>query len=152
MSGFEVELVAAPQAVEEIISDPQMQEPSVAQEEDIIIPQAVAQKSAASDVSANLSQGAVTEVPPSYLRNPAPVYPLYARQLEQQGLVILLVSVDKTGRPIEVQVKTSSGFPLLDASASKALWKWRFNPARVGGWPIESTVEIPIRFQLENNN
>ena len=93
--------------------------------------------------------GGSTEGKPGFLRNPAPRYPELARKLSQQGRVVLAVVVDKEGRPASVRVKTSSGFTLLDGSAVEAVRRWTFRPKRVASLPVESDVEIPIRFQLE---
>lgn len=92
--------------------------------------------------------GSWTNAKPSRFRNPAPRYPELARQQGQEGLVMLVVVVDTTGHPRKVSVKQSSGFPLLDDAATTAVSRWRFAPGRAGGVPIESTVEVPIRFRL----
>jgi protein TonB len=47
-----------------------------------------------------------------------------------------------------VQIESSSGWPILDEAALRAVKNWRFHPARVGGIPIPSTVTVPIRFEL----
>jgi protein TonB len=48
-----------------------------------------------------------------------------------------------------VSVKQSSGFPLLDDSATSTVrGRWRFIPARHDGVPVESRVTVPIRFRL----
>lgn len=96
------------------------------------------------------SGGAVTEAKPNYLRNPAPPYPLEAREKGWQGVVILRVLVDKTGYTIKVDKEKSSGYDILDESALKTVKSWRFRPAQLGALPVESLVRIPIRFELEN--
>ncbi len=87
---------------------------------------------------------------PGHLRNPAPPYPLTARRLGQEGVVMLTVRIDADGRPLEVEVEQSSGFPLLDDSALTTVRRWRFRSARMGGVPVASTVEVPIRFVLRD--
>ena len=61
-------------------------------------------------------------------------------------LVSAVVKVD--GRPGAVSIKLSSGFPLLDEAALAAVGKWTFDPARSGGMPVESRVDVPVRFSL----
>jgi protein TonB len=85
---------------------------------------------------------------PNYLRNPPPPYPEQARRLQQEGLVKLRVQVTADGRASSVQIESSSGWPILDEAALRAVKNWRFHPARVGGIPIPSTVTVPIRFEL----
>ncbi|MCM8811784.1 MAG: energy transducer TonB [Candidatus Omnitrophica bacterium] len=84
------------------------------------------------------------------LRNPAPAYPERARQLNQEGLVVVRVQVDKRGLASRVEIKRSSGFPLLDDSAVRTIRRWKFIPAHMGPVAKESTVEIPVRFVLDN--
>jgi len=86
---------------------------------------------------------------PDYFQNPPPEYPPLAKQMGQEGLVMLNVEVDREGMPIRVQIQKSSGFPLLDHAALKAVCHWRFQPGRAGDIPVETRVTIPVRFRLE---
>lgn len=95
------------------------------------------------------SSGALVDVKPGYLRNPAPRYPEKARRAGHEGLVILLVRVNREGFPVSLEIQESSGYPLLDESAAKAVKGWKFYPAKIGSLPVESKVEVPIRFRLE---
>lgn len=94
------------------------------------------------------SQGALGEVLPGYLRNPAPRYPLLARQRGEEGVVLLQVEVLPTGRCGQITVGSSSGSVLLDEAAVRAVTRWQFKPAKRGGRLVAARVEIPIRFQL----
>src|SRR5450756_1737229 len=85
---------------------------------------------------------------PDYLQSPKPVYPPEARRHRQAGLVVLVASVSREGLPQRIEVEQSSGHPLLDAAAVKAVNQWQFIPAREGGKVVESQVEIPVRFRL----
>ena len=86
----------------------------------------------------------------AYLRNPAPRYPPLARRLGEQGRIILRVRVDSAGNPATIELFESSGSARLDAAARQTVAGWRFVPARRGGKPIESWVQVPIIFKLEN--
>ena len=90
------------------------------------------------------------EEKPGYLKNPPPAYPSEAVQKGQEGLVLLSVMIDRTGQPLKVALKQSSGFYLLDESAVKAVKKWKFRPARTGAQAVETQDTIPVRFRLEN--
>jgi protein TonB len=92
--------------------------------------------------------GVLTSAVPRYRYTPPPEYPPEARQRHQQGVVLLDVDVAADGRPAQVGVKQSSGFPSLDRAAVTAVRHWTFEPARTAGLPIASRVEIPIRFRL----
>ncbi|HTL48933.1 MAG TPA: energy transducer TonB [Verrucomicrobiae bacterium] len=93
--------------------------------------------------------GGSTEEKASYLKNPPPPYPQSAVDRGEEGLVLLSVLVDKSGRPQSVELKQSSGSELLDESALKTVRRWKFHPARMGMMKVESRVDIPIRFVLE---
>jgi protein TonB len=92
-------------------------------------------------------------VPPNfnadYLHNPAPAYPPVARRLGEQGRVVLRVLVTADGQPEQVEVRTSSGSPRLDAAALETVRRWRFVPARQGDRPLAAWVLVPISFRLE---
>jgi protein TonB len=92
--------------------------------------------------------GPSTGVRANYLTNPRPEYPEEAKQMRQQGVVYLHVLVNADGRPDDVSVSRSSGYPLLDRAAVEAVRGWTFEPARAGGLPVSSPVEIPVRFSL----
>jgi protein TonB len=84
----------------------------------------------------------------SYRSNPKPDYPPEARRQRQEGVVLISVEVDADGRPVEVSLARSSGFPLLDEAAVQAVRRWTFEPARAGGLAVSSHVEVPVRFSL----
>ncbi len=92
--------------------------------------------------------GAISEAKPDYLQNPAPAYPEAARRRGHQGTVLLLANIDKSGVPVRINLEKSSGHALLDDAAIKAVKTWKFNPAKLGDMPIESTVRVPIKFNL----
>ena len=50
---------------------------------------------------------------------PVPPYPVIAKQTGEQGTVILLLGGDAAGNVISVDVKESSGFPILDRTAHR---------------------------------
>lgn len=94
------------------------------------------------------SQGALSEILPGYLRNPAPRYPLQARRRGEEGAVVLRAEVLPTGRCGRLDVRSSSGFASLDEAAMSAVKRWQFKPAARGRAPVAVWVEIPVTFQL----
>lgn len=82
--------------------------------------------------------------------NHAPAYPEIARRRGEQGRVMLRVSVSPSGQPEEVNVLTSSGYPMLDSAALAAVRQWHFVPATQAGTPVAAVAEVPVRFRLEN--
>lgn len=90
------------------------------------------------------------ESPPAadYLKNPPPHYPRRARLRNQQGTVMLGVSVGVDGRPRDILIKRSSGYDVLDMAALSAVRRWKFVPARRGGEHVEASLVIPIEFRI----
>ena len=82
--------------------------------------------------------------------NRAPAYPEIALRRDQQGRVMLRVSVSADGRPLEVNVAQTSGYPALDAAALAAVRQWRFVPATQAGIPVAAIAEVPVRFRIDN--
>ncbi len=93
---------------------------------------------------------AATSAKPGLYQNEAPRYPPLAQERKQEGVVLLHVRVDKQGNPNQIEIKKSSGHSLLDSEARKAVQRWRFEAGRLGNAPIDSEIDIPIRFSLEN--
>ena len=62
------------------------------------------------------------------------------------GQVVLHIEVRDNGRPGAVQVVESSGHRALDRAATRAVRRWRFEPATREGAPVASTVQQVISF------
>ncbi len=86
-----------------------------------------------------------------YLNNPKPSYPRLSKRMGEQGEVRLRVLVAVDGRVASVQLSRSSGFERLDEAALESVKQWRFKPATQGGEPLETWVEVPVKFVLEND-
>ena len=94
-------------------------------------------------------QASVQASVPLYDLNPPPRYPRAARKRNYQGTVMLDVRVTVDGSAVEVRIARSSGYAILDRSASKSVKGWRFSPALRAGQPIEMWVQVPVRFELQ---
>jgi protein TonB len=62
--------------------------------------------------------------------------------------VVLRVYVLEDGRVADVEVKTSSGYRALDASAVQTALTWRVQPALSKGKPVGAWAEFAITFRL----
>ena len=80
--------------------------------------------------------------------NQKPEYPAMSRRLNEQGTVVLMVLVLEDGTAGKVDIKKSSGFPLLDAAAKDAVIQWHFIPAKMDGQPISESYTLSIPFVL----
>ena len=90
---------------------------------------------------ASLAEGQGTQI--------APRYPDRCRRLGHEGTVVLEVRIEASGEVAEARVFRSAGCPELDEAALDAVRKARFEPARIGGVPVESTVLQPVVFKLQ---
>ncbi len=77
-----------------------------------------------------------------------PLYPRQARDRDWQGQVILRFKILSNGTVESGTIHQSSGYQMLDDSALKAVKQWQFQPAKNGGFPVVSVVDIPIKFDL----
>lgn len=83
--------------------------------------------------------------------NRRPPYPRLSQQNNEEGTVILRVLVKADGTAGAVEIKTSSGYPLLDKSARATVQTWRFKPATINGKPVDEWYEQPIPFKLQED-
>lgn len=88
---------------------------------------------------------------PYYVKRGQARYPLEAKKLRQEGTVVLSLYINAFGRLDKIEVRESSGFPLLDEAAIAAERQSRFRPAYIGNRPVPSKAEVPYRFQLQSN-
>lgn len=86
---------------------------------------------------------------PAVSRSWPPFYPPEARHLGQQGRVVVRALVDAQGKVAQVEVKESSGHPLLDQAALATVRGWAFTPGSRNGTPEAMWARIPINFSLD---
>ena len=82
------------------------------------------------------------------IENPHPEYPIIARKKGWQGRLLLAVHVDKNGNVLNIHVKETSGFEVLDKVSIKTVSDWKFLPARLGDSYVEDNLNIPVSFKL----
>ncbi len=96
-------------------------------------------------------EGAVKAVgdvkPPRMIKTVDPVYPEAARQAGVQGVVILSVRTDTTGKVVDAMVLRS--VPLLDQSAIDAVKQWVYEPLVVDGKAQPVVFTVTVRFNLK---
>ena len=86
---------------------------------------------------------------PLFRENLPPAYPRIARKRGYQGIVILDVQVTRNGKVGDLRVYESSGYPVLDRSATTSVKGWLFEPGIKAGKPMDMWVRVPVRFKLE---
>lgn len=85
--------------------------------------------------------------PPALLKEVQPVYPEVARQAGVEGVVILSVKTDETGKVVETMVLRS--IPLLDQAAIDAVRQWVYEPFVHEGKARPIVFTVTVRFQLK---
>lgn len=77
-----------------------------------------------------------------------PRYPESARRAGAQGTTLIKVLILATGKIGEIQIEESAGHPALDQAAIDAVRRWRFEPGKENGRPVDLWVLIPLEFKL----
>ncbi len=77
-----------------------------------------------------------------------PEYPYRAIQRNQQGRVLVALTVDAKGRASDIVLERSSGYYLLDQAVLSFVKRERFQPAMRDGLAISSRQEFGFLFQL----
>ena len=76
--------------------------------------------------------------------------PPLSRRMGEEGKVVLRVFVEPSGRPSQIELKTSSSSPRLDQAAKEAVWRWKFIPAKRGDDAVAAWVLVPVVFTLKH--
>ncbi|UPY39426.1 energy transducer TonB [Sediminicoccus sp. KRV36] len=87
--------------------------------------------------------------PDARYQNAAPPYPEAARLRGEQGTVGLELAIGADGKVVSVTVARSSGSPMLDAAARRAVQDWRFRPAMRDGDAVAGTIRTSVHFRLQ---
>ena len=78
-----------------------------------------------------------------------PDYPEQAKQHNQQGSVVVAVTIGPSGTPLRSWVFLSSKSQLLDKAALEAARKSLYTEPQVNGSPVVETVLVDYGFELE---
>jgi TonB family protein len=76
-----------------------------------------------------------------------PLYPDAAKQANQQGTVIMVITVDEWGNVANVDVK--QGDSLLASAAVEAVKQWKYNPTILDCVPIPVTSTVTVAFRMQ---
>jgi TonB family protein len=90
---------------------------------------------------------AATVTPPRPISTPNPPYTEAAKKAKTEGAVHLWVILGVDGVPKQVWVDKSLD-PGLDQNAIDAVKRWRFQPARKDGQPVEVKFDVAVNYKL----
>jgi protein TonB len=100
-------------------------------------------------VARGISRPGSVLTPPRRLREVKPHYPDARRAAGVEADVLLVVSLDATGRVVSVTVGQGSGDAELDESARAAARQEQFSPALRDGVPVPTTFTFTTHFRLD---
>ena len=84
---------------------------------------------------------------PVLLQEARPIYTDRARRARVEGLVVLKVEVDETGRVADVEPRNRLPHGLT-TEAIRAVRQFLYEPAYFEGRPVPATIEVAVRFRL----
>jgi TonB family protein len=87
-------------------------------------------------------------VPPRLLERAPIEYTADARERRVEGDVLLLVTIEQTGKVSEVTVERGIDAG-LDRNAADSVGTWRFEPGKRNGEPVKVQAHVTVRFRLE---
>lgn len=77
-----------------------------------------------------------------------PIYPEIARKAGIEGMVILKIQIDETGKVVDAKVLQSLGAG-CDEAAIAAAMRCKFKPAMQRDKPVKVWMSYPVRFRLK---
>jgi protein TonB len=94
------------------------------------------------------TQVTVLPRPVGECRPPKEAYPEAALRLGLEGLVVLLLTIDETGKVADARVVEDPGHGFGEAAVRTLRTHCRFEPARRGGEAVATTLRYKVRFEL----
>jgi len=82
-------------------------------------------------------------------KNSPPIYPRASKRLGEEGVVRVRLDISVFGTTTHATIIQTSGFERLDNEALRAVKNWKFEPATRDGHPIETSIDIPVRFNIQ---
>jgi TonB family protein len=102
--------------------------------------------------SADFTSGGMTRIghgvsPPRAIYSPEPQFAEPARAAKYEGVLTLMLVVEKDGLPTHVHVVRPLGCG-LDLKGVQAVRNWRFRPAEKDGQPVRVEIAVEVNFHL----
>jgi TonB family protein len=84
-------------------------------------------------------------------REVKPRYPETLKSQSIEGDVVVMVSLDATGKVAAVKIVKAAAQPELNESAKQAALQEEFEPARKNGEAVPTSITFTYRFRLEES-
>jgi TonB family protein len=88
--------------------------------------------------------------PPRKLTDARPIYPPAMREAGLTGVVPIEAVIGKDGSVLAVRVLSAQVHPDFAIAAVDAVRQWRFSPTLLNGAPVDVTMTVTVRFDLED--
>jgi len=85
--------------------------------------------------------------PPRVISQHEPEFSEPARRAQYQGIVTLMLVVNREGLPTKIHIVSPLGCG-LDKKAVQAIETWRFKPAEKDGQPVAAEIAVEVDFHL----
>ncbi len=85
--------------------------------------------------------------PPMPTKTVPPAYPMELKREGVSGMVTMSITVDEKGNVLNPVVKKSTR-PEFEQPAIDAVSKWKFEPAKKDGKPVQVQVVVPVKFSV----
>jgi len=79
------------------------------------------------------------------------LYPRMSKANGEEGKVVVTVTVGIDGKATNAQLIKSSGYSELDLAAIQYATECQYTPRLIDGKPVESKVQMPVVFKLEDD-
>jgi TonB family protein len=89
------------------------------------------------------------EVAPRLVHQDDPAYPETARNAGVEGIVVLQIVIDETGKVVEANAVAGQPPGIFEEAAVEAVKDWEFEPAMQGGKPIKVRIAQTVIFKLK---
>jgi TonB family protein len=89
---------------------------------------------------------------PTLIQQAKPTYPAFLQAQGIEGTVVLLARISKDGVPTSLKVVKNPDNEEFATAAIDAVERWRYQPTRLNGEPIEVLTTIQVDFKLGSAN
>ena len=90
------------------------------------------------------------DVPPKMQRHAMPGYPFNLRRSGISGEAVIRFVVDTRGKTRDIEI-LSSTHEEFGAAAAATVAKWRYDPARKNGQPVNVHLRMPMIFNINSS-
>jgi TonB family protein len=87
-------------------------------------------------------------VPPQGVYQPLPSYSQEARDAKAEGIILLQAIIRKDGQVTDLKILRGLGYGLDESAINTIREKWRFEPGRFNGQPVDVMANIEVSFRL----